>query len=246
MSFGQGDGPMDSEAALNDIAGGSDLVRYLDANLDAQPATLLSTLDAIVDEGYLLAYLIRARHSDELARLARLGEPEAHPNGFAKVCIASRPGEWILRLHTWSHGGGDADIHSHRWDFASRILVGALRARSYSVASRFGSYVQLICRRNSQGGYAFQTVGSCSIIQTAERVYFQYESYLQHYDDLHSVATVGAAPLVTVVLQGPFRSDHSTVVVDDRSAQPVARAIVPLTIAQIHELLLVAAKALPR
>lgn len=60
-----------------------------------------------------------------------------HANGFYKLVAAVGEG-FALRLHLWTGGKGEMEggnLHSHRWDIASQVLLGKMRVRLYGPAS---------------------------------------------------------------------------------------------------------------
>jgi hypothetical protein len=89
----------------------ADLIRVAE-DLRSNPAPLLDTVAEIaVDE----------RRRQEVVRRSYW-----HPNGFAKVKLLEYP-EYSLRLHVWPAGKdrrGDMNPHSHRWSFASWLILG--------------------------------------------------------------------------------------------------------------------------
>lgn len=83
-----------------------------------------SVCDELVGAALLAA--LEQRFTDDL--LPPL-EPQAiiHPNGFIKLPLARTAGGAArLFLHVWQTGSADADVHDHRWAFASAVLRGEL------------------------------------------------------------------------------------------------------------------------
>lgn len=56
-----------------------------------------------------------------------------HPNGFTKLMIASPEASEEWYLHAWEPGA-DADVHDHRWDISSSVLLGSLRVERFVIA----------------------------------------------------------------------------------------------------------------
>ena len=222
----------------------SGLGRLLDARADARLETLEALLETIVNGGELREYLVRARTGDDLARIAQHGTSEAHPNGFSCVSVAFREGRWRLRLHLWTRPGTEADIHSHRWNFASRLLAGSLRTRSYRTHLEPGDHVQFACGRNAASGYVFRRVGPCQVLQTGERTYRAGDTYGQDWRSLHTVDPT-ALPAATVVLQGSDVAEESTVITraDEKSSSELP--VMPLTADQIRHVIDLALDGLP-
>jgi hypothetical protein len=234
---------MCADTALeDDLASG--LGGFLDACHDGRLETLEALLDTIVSGGQLRDYLVSSRTRDGLARIARHGAPEAHPNGFSCVAVAFRPSRWRLRLHLWTRPAKQADIHSHRWNFASRLLAGSLSTRSYRAHPEPGDHLQFACGRSAAHGYTFRCMGSCRVSQTGERTYRAGDAYGQDWRGLHTVDPA-ALPAMTVVLQGKDLADESTVVTrgDVKSSSEVP--IMPLTVEQIRQVIDLALAGLP-
>lgn len=222
----------------------SGLRHLLDACADERLETLEALLATIVSQGQLRDYLLGVRTDDNLVRIAEQGGPEAHPNGFSCVSVAFSPARWRLRLHVWRRPASQADIHSHRWNFASRLLAGSLRTRNYRAHPEPGDHVQFTCRRTAGQGYVFQRVGPCSVCQIEERTYRAGDAYGQRWQALHTVDTA-ALPAVTIVLQGSDIADRSTVITRGDSKSSVAVPVVPLTVDQIRDVIDLALGGLP-
>jgi hypothetical protein len=222
----------------------SGLTSLLDARADARLETLEALLGAIVRDGRLRDYLRRARTDENLVRIADKGAPEAHPNGFSCVSIASTQTRWRLRLHLWTCPVRQADIHTHRWNFASRLLAGSLRTKSYRADSGAGEHVQFACSRNAAREYVFERVGPCRVLQVEERTYREGDAYGQQWQALHTVDT-GELPAATVVLQGSDVADWSTVITRDDAKSSSGMPVVPLTTDQIREVIDIALAGLP-
>lgn len=87
-----------------------------------------SGVPAVCDElvGAALLAALEQRFADDLRPPL---EPQAiiHPNGFVKLPLARTAGGAArLFLHVWQAGSADADVHDHRWAFASAVLRGEL------------------------------------------------------------------------------------------------------------------------
>jgi hypothetical protein len=197
--------------------------------------SLRSALVEILDSGFLRAYLEQL-HSATPSNLAAL-DAEAHPNGFSKVNLAMRPGEWMLRLHMWSHPYVQADIHSHRWDFASQLLAGAMNTATYGLASTdHGDFTRFLCRRTTQNDYFFEQMGPCAVHRDDEAGYSPSGPHLQRHHLLHDLKTI-RLPVITVLLQGADLSDWSTVVTRPGAEPPRQRRMTSLPPGRVAEIL---------
>ncbi|MFI2613727.1 hypothetical protein [Streptomyces sp. NPDC018584] len=86
----------------------------------------------------LLAALERRFTSDLLPPFE--SQAIIHPNGFVKLPLA-RTGDGAARLflHVWRADSIDADVHDHRWAFASVVLRGELSHTLLDVTVTSGS-----------------------------------------------------------------------------------------------------------
>jgi hypothetical protein len=205
----------------------SELVDFLDRTVDSQATGLLRSVDEIIVRGHLRAHI--AMLLDSTSGVGLPSAAELHPNGFIKMRIALKPAKWSVRLHLWGEAHGESHIHSHRWDFASRVLHGILRTRTYHPHS-FGDnqYAQFLCRRTPQGGYSFESAGTCDILQIGDAMCTTDHSYFQWHRSLHTVETASSSPVATVVVQGPDVSDNSMVIAKSGQEPPSRLALLPL------------------
>ncbi len=62
-----------------------------------------------------------------------------HPNGFDKLVLAALPSGHKVVLHAWpaapaGRARADANVHNHRWHFATRVLLGSYSFTEYEDA----------------------------------------------------------------------------------------------------------------
>jgi hypothetical protein len=211
----------------------SELNQILDRHLGRQQPGLLRAIDEIVSGGHLRRQIASTLQAD-----GHLPESAAylHPNGFVKLRVASRPGSWSVRLHLWREPESESQIHSHRWDFASRVLKGSLRTRTYQASLVPGDHVQFTCERTPDDEYSFQPVEPCDVTLQQTRVHTPNQSYLQPYSLLHTVETASALPVATVIVQGRNRAKWSTVITTEE-APPKQLPVLPLEAADINAVL---------
>ncbi|HEX6341454.1 hypothetical protein [Umezawaea sp.] len=166
-----------------------------------RPRFLHPTFTSLADErGALL---------DRVARNSYL-----HPNGFLKIVLMSEP-TFQLRLHVWRPGlTGEPvveNVHSHRWDFASRLLLGGYRFQEFVVdeaGERFHSYRYL--GHDGQDSYGLRSTGEAGLRCTFNAFFPSGSGYLLTSDVLHRVVSAPGDTTVSLVLQGPHQP--STVV----------------------------------
>ena len=149
-------------------------------------------------------------------------EVYVHPNGFTKVkLLASPAGDWAVRLHLWDRAANEHDIHSHRWSFASKVVLGSVREREYECTESDTDWLRASCVHSERGFYDVRAQEKCGLKQTKVRTHLAGSSYVRHWQTLHDVRPV-RIPLITVVLQGPPQS-ASTVLVRSSHAPETGR-----------------------
>ncbi|WP_433269263.1 hypothetical protein ACQPZF_06460 [Actinosynnema sp. CS-041913] len=106
---------MELSTAAREIAGC--VAEYRAGNDSA----LVGCVRRVARPEYLGPLLGRTAESDLPDRAYR------HPNGFLKIVLIAEV-EFQLRLHVWrpepDSPVATENVHNHRWDFASAVLVG--------------------------------------------------------------------------------------------------------------------------
>jgi hypothetical protein len=191
-----------------------------------------ATLDRLVDSGMLRSHLIDSLKGQDGEILAY-----HHPNGFAKIRLLGDVGHWALRIHFWSGAARVTDVHNHSWDFASRVLVGALVERQHHVVG-FGSgaWKMSECRRISRHKYVYRQGPRCDILQSSERRYGAGDSYLLRHSCLHE-ARPAEDQVVTVVLQGPDLLTDTTVIFPADRPRPEELLTDPIPLPELEDYL---------
>ena len=214
----------------------TELVRFLSLNRNDNGDKLLTSVDEIIEAGYLRSHIVKMLRDNGDAGLVGSADAYLHPNGFVKICVA-KAGEWSVRLHFWNQSEEESHIHSHRWDFASRLLIGSLQAKTFEVSSEEARQTMFYCRRTLEDGYLFEDAGPCATQIQHEDTYRQGISYFQDHRLLHTVETVGLAPIITAVVQGADVSDQSIVIASRGEEPPKQLPLLPLEASQIRPLL---------
>lgn len=125
-----------------------------------------------------------------------------HPaNGFYKIELGEILGG-KLRLHVWPEGSTkEGDIHDHRWDFLSHILVGAVVERRFeSMGGRLG-YDILTHVHPYDRETLLLVPDEMKCVQ--ERHYYQGESYTCLAGEIHQAFPLDGKFTATMVLTGP-------------------------------------------
>jgi hypothetical protein len=149
-------------------------------------------------------------------------------------------------VHLWLSPETDGDIHNHRWDFASRVLLGGLIERRYHVAEfGAGDWRLSECRKISSGAYVYQDRGWCAAVRHAESEYRQGVTYLLRYSVLHEALPLDDSRLITVFLQGGDRLTSTTVLSPKDRVVPAQLAPERLTWPELEDVLWQVVEHLP-
>jgi hypothetical protein len=162
-----------------------------------------------------------------------------HANGFDKLVLDLGPG-WKLRFHYWPEKEANLDdlnIHNHRWDFASSVVLGELKAYYYDVhKDTLGNYdFYRYSSPEMDNWYDFQYLGKVTAAMSHEESLPTGSSYGLGHTRSHRVSVI-TAPAATLVLQGPVRKD-STRVVRAPDAEQVTTDVTRMDPEKVYQLL---------
>jgi hypothetical protein len=135
-----------------------------------------------------------------------------HRNGFVRLVLGH--GDDCapkLRLHVWTGSRGRCQIHSHSWNFASKVLRGVLQAKEFRVArATTGTHgVSVVPNKSSSlaGNQAYIEDSPVFVRTVGNRRYHPGEVYALQAGAYHTVQALEASS-VTLVIQGRhLRSD---------------------------------------
>jgi hypothetical protein len=132
-----------------------------------------------------------------------------HANSFLKLVLAvGSENAWKLRLHVW-HPQSEADrppredIHSHRWDFTTALLLGEYNAREYMIAPGDEYHHYRYTPVRADQFFSLESMGTDQLAQVFESNLQAGTVYHLDHRVLHSIARSHDGPTATVVLQGP-------------------------------------------
>lgn len=181
------------------------------ADPHAQLAAIRQWLDHLAAQDWVRTLCERALADDDLA--ARLGENAVeHPNGFDMLHLtgplptAATLPDYRVRLHIWwpERRDGTEDIHNHAWNFASRVITGALRFTTYTPtadpsAQRFFKYAYHF---GSDGAYTDQDVETVRLHPSFDATLTTGTCYTLDHQALHRITPIGDHPAATLVVTG--------------------------------------------
>ncbi|MEU5977411.1 hypothetical protein [Streptomyces sp. NPDC047315] len=143
--------------------------------------------------------------------------PVAHPNGFVKLPLArvARDGRRLF-LHIWVAGEEDAEIHDHRWDFASTVLRGALVNTTVDVAPQIehddAAGYRVVHYRPRPGGYRFTPVRADHDVVVTSRRTATLAAGTRYRMTARTLHRARALPgTVTLIARGAPLRDHARV-----------------------------------
>jgi hypothetical protein len=161
----------------------------------------------------LASWLAELRYDDDALRT--IAERSYwHPNGFAKLVLHTDT-DHRLRLHVWPAGEGrvgESNPHSHRWPFASTVLVGrGLHMVEYAEATTGRGFDRYRYGADPADRSALVADGSARLTKLRSRHNHVGGVYSCDIDVVHTVAPIGAGVTATFVVQGPRRTEDTVV-----------------------------------
>lgn len=165
------------------------------------------------DRGALLEWF-RSILADPAALARVVAGSYWHANGFAKLVLHDGPG-FRVRLHVWPAGEdrrGEADPHSHRWDFASAVLTGAgLEVVEYEELLTSASATDAEHIRYAYYGRSLVPDTKVFLRRDREFDVLTGDRYATVTTRIHTVAPKGADLVATLLVQGPHTNPAAVV-----------------------------------
>lgn len=170
-----------------------------------------------------------------------------HANGFDKLVLEVGSG-WKMRFHYWPTPEASLDgvnIHNHRWDFASSILLGTLQAHYYEVTEDVGGALDAFSYESPDGSNAYRFTlrgrAGATLVETTQLPVGI--TYALDHQRSHRVSVIDS-PAASLVLQGPVRKNATRVLRKPNSPE-VDTAISAMTLEKAFELLTLLNNILP-
>ena len=177
--------------------------QYSPSDLPALADVLTTHCDLPVIKGLLAALLNAPAQLDDIARRSYW-----HGNGFLKIVLLDQG--YKLRLHIWFAGTAcEENIHSHRWGFASHVLVGTLKSelwqevRTPSVSDpiMMDEYCYTAKQRDTPAQKTF--VQTTALIKTLDVSQHAGNSYVMYPHELHKINHPGNNLVATMICTAP-------------------------------------------
>jgi hypothetical protein len=177
-------------------------------------ADLLAALECLLaDRSALIAWL-RALIEDPEQLAGVVAGSYWHANGFAKLILHSTA-DFRIRLHVWPAGEGrrgEPDPHSHRWDFASTVLVGdGLAIVESTELPEPNSDRGSTCTRYLYDGFELVDAGVAALAEDRRFQVLTGDRYITMTTTIHTVLPLGNDLVTTLLVQGPHLSSATAV-----------------------------------
>ena len=200
----------------------SRFVRGIAASLsDGEPGIpqLHSAAESVRDDPRAFVSWLAGLSRDAGAVRAVVARSYWHPNGFAKLILhTSAEPAFRIRLHVWPEATGEktrgeSNPHSHRWEFASVVLVGeGMHMVEYQeVTDRGKLFTRYRYGTDPADPAALVADGAARLFKTRSPHVFRAEVYSCDTDVVHTVEPIGRGLTATVVVQGPHRTPDTVV-----------------------------------
>lgn len=223
------------------------------ASVRLQQLLLICTA-AIVDQGsrWALNWYLEQHSPVDLIRevldddeLVRAGAAASyrHANGFDKLILASSPLGHMIKLDIWwpEDPRGQEDIHNHRYNFSSLVLVGELSMEHYELREtgvlmdhfhvesdyQHGEAARgRTDRLHKQGQRKVEKLFRCALPAAGD--------YYLHHAQLHRVAAAPKFLTATLVFQDSNARDMSEVLRPPQSNRHTVRHNAPFGVAEFR------------
>lgn len=168
------------------------------------------------------ALLALTRNSAWVERVA--ADSYLHANGFYKIPLFTSHGA-RLRLHFWNGAtAAEENIHNHRWNLASRVLLGTLEDEIYDFCPVDDPAALLLNEfEYRKAGPDEAVVSRCdgrAVRLTAKTVRMPGAAYSLHPRQLHRIVTTPGAPTMTLMAQSAAVFSSNTMFTRDEVGDP--------------------------
>ncbi|MFF7984793.1 hypothetical protein ACFZDK_37730 [Streptomyces sp. NPDC007901] len=155
--------------------------------------------------------------SDDAALADVAARSYYHANNFLKVVLlAGDKNPWKLRLHVWhpqpnASGIITEDIHSHRWDFTTALVIGEYFAQEFKIGPGV-EYCHFKYRPIGQGNtFSLEEQGKEQLYAAFEAVMPAGTVYHINHEILHCISRSAGKAAASLVLQQPAAEEFTNV-----------------------------------
>nr|ADN26243.1 hypothetical protein [Streptomyces coeruleorubidus]ADN65340.1 hypothetical protein [Streptomyces coeruleorubidus] len=178
--------------------GSESVVRHL-----AEPKELRSLIGQIISDDTALADIAARSYY--------------HANNFLKVVLlAGDKNPWRLRLHMWhpqpnASGTITEDIHSHRWDFTTALVVGEYFAQEFKIGPGTEYYHFKYLPIGQGKTFSLEAQGKEQLSSVFEALLPAGTVYHINHEVLHCISRSAGKAAASLVLQPPAVEDFTNV-----------------------------------
>lgn len=182
----------------NTFEGSESVVRRL-----AEPTELRSLISQIIAD------------EDALAEIA--ARSYYHANNFLKlVLLAGDKNPWKLRLHVWhpqpnASGTITEDIHSHRWDFTTALVVGEYFAQEFKIGPGEEYHHFKYLPVGAGQAFSLEAQGKEQLCNVFSALLPAGTVYHIDHRVLHCISRSAGKAAASLVLQQPAETDFTNV-----------------------------------
>lgn len=139
-----------------------------------------------------------------------------HRNGFDKiVLLSSQNPQYKLRMHIWWPRTDEPlieDVHNHRWDFSSQILLGSYRNQEFLCTGHGQSFYEYkYLSPEGKDHYSMQHIGPATLECVFDAQLTAGDYYHLRHPVLHRIVGDRKHLTVTLILQGPVKKTYTNV-----------------------------------
>jgi hypothetical protein len=125
--------------------------------------------------------------------------------------------ESAVRLHIWTPGSRTSRrIHNHRWNFTSRVLIGAVFEELFRAGPGADGWLY-VYRSGDDSTYSLRLLGHTRVMSVATREWRPGNVYARNAEQLHRVAVDRKAIAATLVVCQPPERDSTKVVAESQT-----------------------------
>ncbi|KMS76215.1 hypothetical protein ACM01_05750 [Streptomyces viridochromogenes] len=203
-----------AEATLQEIK------EHLEVVVDSGRGTTFQGSESVVRnlaEPKELRSLIGQIISDDAALADIAARSYYHANNFLKVVLlAGDKNPWKLRLHMWhpqpnASGTITEDIHSHRWDFTTALVVGEYFAQEFKIGPGTEYYHFKYLPIGQGKTFSLEAQGKEELCSVFEAVLPAGTVYHINHEVLHCISRSAGKAAASLVLQQPAEEDFTNV-----------------------------------
>ncbi|MBN6050726.1 hypothetical protein JYK22_02175, partial [Nonomuraea sp. RK-328] len=164
-----------------------------------------------------LRYLIGQSISDDATLADMAARSYYHANSFLKVVLmVGDKNPWKLRLHVWDSqpdvaGTTTEDIHSHRWDFTTALVLGEYFAREFRIGPGEEYYHFKYLPVGEGQTFSLEAQGKKQLCSVFEAILPAGTVYHINHEVLHCISRSAGKAAASLVLQRPAVEDFTNV-----------------------------------